>query len=98
MRVFLIITLLSIVAAGCRTQRSPSDRAVPTAQLTSAEAKSLADVFIVASRGACGTAATTVEDAGEFWRVQTVYGLSERPGPELHIDKLTRKVSEVQVD
>jgi len=97
MRSFLTIALLCSVLTGCRTQQPDSDAVSPPAPLTSSEALSLASVYVVIAGGACGTAATTIEDAGAFWKVQTVHGLGGHPGPELHIDKLTRKISVVWI-
>jgi len=91
----IIITIfLALVAAGCCTRRQQAS--VPSGPVTSAEAQSIASVYIVAARGACGTGTGGVTDGGEFWSVQTVSGLGERPGPELRIDKTTRRVTVVQ--
>jgi len=91
----IIITIcLALVAIGCRTHSQQAS--LPAGPVTSAEAQSIASVYIVAARGACGTGAGGVVDGGDSWRVQTVYGLGERLGPELRIDKITRRVTVVQ--
>ena len=90
----IITLLLILVAAGCCARRQQAS--APSGPVTSADAQSIASVHVVAARGACGTGTGAVTDCGKFWSVQTVYGLSERPGPELRIDKLTRRVTVVQ--
>jgi len=90
----IITVFVILVAAGCCTHRQQASAL--SGPVTSAEAQSIASVHIVAARGACGTGTGAVTDGGEFWSVQTVYGLGERPGPELRIDKLTRRVTIVQ--
>ncbi len=90
----IIFIFLALVATGCCTRRQQTS--APSGPVTSAEAQSIASIYLVAARGACGTGTGGVMDGGEFWRVQTVYGLAERPGPELHIDKVTRRVTVVQ--
>ena len=90
----VITMLLALSVAGCCTRQQQAS--APSGPVTSAEAQSIASVYIAAARGACGSGTGGVEDGGEFWRVQTVYGLGERPGPELRIDKITRRVTAVQ--
>jgi hypothetical protein len=93
----LVFTLLlAVLALGCRThKRAP---AVPTGPVTEAEARSIADVYIVMARGACGSGAGRVEDGGEFWRVHTVFGLGARPAPYILIDKRTRHVTVAETE
>jgi hypothetical protein len=86
--------LLALSAAGCCTHHQQAS--APSGPVTIAEAQSIASGYIVAARGSCGTGTGAVQDGGEFWCVQTVYGLGERPGPELRIDKITRHVTVVQ--
>ena len=93
MRILITIFLALVVAGCCSRSRQAS---APSRPLTSTEAQSIASVYIVAARGACGTATRGLQDGGEFWRVQTVFGLGEQPGPELRIDKITRSVTIVQ--
>ena len=85
---------LALIAAGCCT--GPRQTSLPLGLVTSEEARSVASLYITAARGACGTGTGRVQDGGAFWRVQTVYGLGERLGPELRIDKMTQRVTVVQ--
>jgi hypothetical protein len=90
----IIITIfLALVVVGCGTRQQ--EASVPSGPVTRAEAQSIASIYIVAVRGACGAGTRGIADGGEFWRVQTVCGLGETPGPELRIDKLTRRVTVV---
>jgi hypothetical protein len=90
----IITVLLGLIAAGCCSRSRQVS--VPLGPATSVEAQSIASVYIIATRGACGTSARGVTDGGKFWRVQTVFGLGESSGPELRIDKITRQVTVVQ--
>jgi hypothetical protein len=90
----IISIFLALLAAGCCTR--PRHASILPEPVTSMEAQSIASVYIAAARGACGTGTSGVEDGGDFWRVQTVYGLGERPGPELRIDKVTRGITVIQ--
>lgn len=93
MRIIITI-LLALSAAGCCTRQQQAS--APSEPVTIAEAQSIASIYIVAARGTCGTGTGGVQDGGEFWRVQAVYGLGERPGPELRVDKITRRVTVVE--
>ena len=90
----VITMLLALSVAGCCTRQQQASP--PSGPVTSADAQSIASVYIAAARGACGSGTGGVQDCGEFWRVQTVYGLGERLGPELRIDKITRRIIAVQ--
>lgn len=83
---------LILAVAGC-CHPPPVSQAQPILPLSSTEAGAIANIYLIALYGPCGTSSMSVEDGGSFWRVQTVFGLGERPGPELRVDKLSRKVT-----
>ena len=89
----VIMIFLALLEAGCCTRSRQTS--VQSGPVTDVEAQSIATVYIVAARGACGAHTGELRDGGKFWLVQTVYGLGERPGPELRIDKITRQVTVV---
>jgi hypothetical protein len=95
MRVFIAILMFALLGVGCRTHNVASEAGDRPPPVSQAEVRSMAEAYIVAMRGACGTGISAVEDGGELWIVQTVYGFGERPGPDLHIDKLTRRITVV---
>lgn len=85
-----IFAVLAFV--GCSTRQH-----VQNAPNTSIDARSIANVYLIASYGTCGAGTTSIQDGGDCWIVGTVYGLGERQGPELRIDKYTLKVTPIEL-
>jgi hypothetical protein len=90
----LCVLLVAFAIAGCCT-RSP-ETAPPISAETSSDAQSVASLFIASTLGACGTRTGAIHDRGDYWVFETVFGLGERPGPRLRIDKSTRRVTILQ--
>jgi hypothetical protein len=93
MRPVVFMAAIMIGAGCCMHPKQPPPSPQPV--LTAGDAYFIATIYLVGHYGACGSRTTNVNDCGDYWSAQTVTGLASSPGPELHIDKKTRRVTAV---